>query len=132
VNFTLSIRPEAEADMAEQFDWNEARKAGLGYDFLAEVRAVLRLIEENPLRHAEAYRKTRRALVHFRSRCFICAMAKGWRLSALSTLEGIPSTGRSASYDHRRRSWKNDILREERRRKSSLIRRALAQYLESN
>ena len=49
--------------MAEQFGWYEARRKGLGYDFLAEVRAVFRQIEENPLRHAEAYRKTRRALV---------------------------------------------------------------------
>lgn len=63
MSFRLTIRPEAETDMAEQFGWYEARKKGLGYEFLAEVRTVLRQIEENPLRHAEAYRKTRRALV---------------------------------------------------------------------
>jgi len=49
--------------MAEQFDWYEQRKTGLGYEFLDEVRSVLQKIQENPLRYAEVYRKTRRALV---------------------------------------------------------------------
>jgi toxin ParE1/3/4 len=52
VSCKIIIRPEAEADMAEQFDWYEGRKKGLGYDFLAEIRSVLGQIEENPLRHA--------------------------------------------------------------------------------
>ena len=50
VSYTLIIRPEAEADMTEAFDWYEERKAGLGHEFLAEVRSVFRQVEENPLR----------------------------------------------------------------------------------
>jgi plasmid stabilization system protein ParE len=49
--------------MAEAFDWYEQRKPGLGHEFLAEVRLVFRQVEENPLRHAEIYRKARRALI---------------------------------------------------------------------
>lgn len=63
MNHPLVIRPEAEADLTEQFDWYEGRKQGLGYDFLAEVRSVLRSIEENPMRHSQIYRTDRRALV---------------------------------------------------------------------
>jgi len=63
VSNRLIIRPEAEADMAEQFDWYEGRKQGLGHEFLAEVRSVLRRIEENPTRHAQTYRNVRRAFV---------------------------------------------------------------------
>jgi toxin ParE1/3/4 len=48
--------------MTEAFDWYEERKAGLGHEYLAEVRLVFRQVEENPLRHAEIYRKARRAL----------------------------------------------------------------------
>ena len=50
MSYTLIIRPEAEADMTEAFDWYEERKAGLGHEFLAEVRSVFRQVEENPLR----------------------------------------------------------------------------------
>ena len=63
MSLSLTIRPEAEADLAAQFDWYEERKRGLGYEFLAEVRAILGEIEENPLRHAAIYRNARRALV---------------------------------------------------------------------
>jgi plasmid stabilization system protein ParE len=63
VSGRLIIRPEAEADMAEQFEWYEARKTGLGYDFLAEIRSALRKIEDNPLRYVRVYRNARRALL---------------------------------------------------------------------
>ena len=63
MSYKLIIRPEAEGDLTEQFDWYEERKQGLGYDFLTQIRSVFRDIEENPLRHAPIYRKTRRALV---------------------------------------------------------------------
>ena len=59
----LIIRPEAEADMAEAYAWYERRREGLGLEFLAEVRAILGKIEENPLRHSQMYREARRALI---------------------------------------------------------------------
>ena len=63
VSYPLIIRPEAEADLAEEFDWYEDRKDGLGHEFLVEVRAVFTQIAENPLRHSEIYRTARRGLV---------------------------------------------------------------------
>jgi len=51
VSHRLSIRPEAEADMTEAFEWYEERQSALGYEFLAEVHAALRAIAENPLHH---------------------------------------------------------------------------------
>jgi len=63
VSYPLIIRPEAEADMAQGFDWYEERRAGLGEEFLQEIRARLSLIEENPLRHATVYKTARQTLV---------------------------------------------------------------------
>lgn len=57
------IRPEAEVDMAAGFDWYEDRRDGLGHEFLKEVKAVFKKIEDNPLRHPVMYRDVRRALV---------------------------------------------------------------------
>lgn len=59
----LIIRPEAEADLAEGFNWYEERRAGLGFEFLERVRLVLAKIEENPLRYSVAYQNVRLALV---------------------------------------------------------------------
>lgn len=59
---TLTIRPEAEADLAEAFDWYEARHAGLGHQFLAQVRAALDSITERPLHYPLLYRNARRIL----------------------------------------------------------------------
>ena len=49
--------------MAEAFDWYEERQAGLGHDFLAEVRAALRASAENPLHHQVLYKNVRRMLI---------------------------------------------------------------------
>jgi hypothetical protein len=51
VSCALIIRPEAEADLAEGFDWYEQRRSGLGNEFLNEVNTLLRQIEANPLGH---------------------------------------------------------------------------------
>ena len=63
MSYGLIIRPEAEADIAEGFGWYEERKGGLGHEFLAEVGAIFLQIQENPLRHAEIYRKARQGLI---------------------------------------------------------------------
>lgn len=58
----LIIRPEAEADLQEAFDWYERRVPGLGADFLAAIDAALRSILSNPLQHPVIHRDARRAL----------------------------------------------------------------------
>ncbi len=44
----LIIRPEAEAELAETFNWYEARIPGLGSEFLLAVDALLNSIVRNP------------------------------------------------------------------------------------
>ena len=50
--------------MAEAFDWYEQRRSGLGNEFLGEIDARLKLIQENAVRHAVVYKNVRQALVH--------------------------------------------------------------------
>ncbi len=58
----LIIRPEAEAELAEAFDWYERRVPGLGADFLAAVDAALDAVLSHPLQHPVVYRTVHRAL----------------------------------------------------------------------
>jgi toxin ParE1/3/4 len=46
----LLVRKEAAADLVEAVEWYDARRGGLGGDFLAAARAVLAAIEESPER----------------------------------------------------------------------------------
>ncbi len=59
----LIIRPEAEAEMAEAFDWYEDRVPGLGSDFLLSVDAVIRAVLGNPEQYPQVHRNVRIALV---------------------------------------------------------------------
>ena len=58
----LIVRPEAEAEMTEAFDWYEQRLPGLGADFLLCVDAVFNAILRNPQRWPHVHRVVRRAL----------------------------------------------------------------------
>ena len=60
---TLIVQPEAEADLNEAFRWYEARREGLGQEFLGEVSLTLARITERPLRYTLVYREARRALL---------------------------------------------------------------------
>lgn len=58
----LIIRPEAEADIAQAFDWYEARVAGLGSEFLLVLDAALSSILRNPSSYSVVYKNVHRAL----------------------------------------------------------------------
>jgi plasmid stabilization system protein ParE len=62
MNYSLTIRPEAEQDLAEAFRWYEDRRAGLGVDFFREVDAVLAAISDHPKSVQVIYQNVRRAL----------------------------------------------------------------------
>lgn len=62
MTYRLIIRPEAEAELAEAFDWYERRVPGLGANLLAAINSVLDSILSNPLQHPTLYREVRRAL----------------------------------------------------------------------
>ena len=62
MSYTLVIRPQAEADVAEAHAWYEERRPGLGDDFLDQVDVALQRILVAPLRNAVMHREIRRAL----------------------------------------------------------------------
>lgn len=59
----LIIRPEAEAEMREAFDWYEERVPGLGSDFLLNLDAAFRSILRAPQHYPVVHRNIRRALI---------------------------------------------------------------------
>jgi plasmid stabilization system protein ParE len=59
----LIIRPEAEAEMADAFDWYEDRVAGLGAEFLLCLDAVFSAVVRNPQQFPHVHRVVRRALI---------------------------------------------------------------------
>jgi len=58
----LIIRPEAEAEMADAFDWYEDRVPGLGADFMLCLDAVFSAIVRSPQTFPRVHRIVRRAL----------------------------------------------------------------------
>jgi plasmid stabilization system protein ParE len=59
----LIVRPEAEAEMGEAFDWYEKRVPGLGSDFLLNVDAAFHAILRNPYQYPMVHKNLRRALI---------------------------------------------------------------------
>ena len=59
----VNVRTEAEADLAQAFEWYERQRAGLGHDFIAQARLAFRHIAESPTHHPIAHRHVRRVLL---------------------------------------------------------------------
>lgn len=59
----LTLRPEARAEIEEAYGWYQARRLGLGDEFLAAVRKALASVEEAPHRYPMIREDVRRALV---------------------------------------------------------------------
>ena len=59
----LIIAPEAEQDITQAYGWYDARRAGLGEDFLSCVDACIQAICRTPELHAVIHENYRRALV---------------------------------------------------------------------
>jgi len=60
----LIVRPEAEADLAQAFDWYEDQRIGLGREFMEEASRCLQAIEQRPLSFARVDDIARRAILH--------------------------------------------------------------------
>ena len=58
----LIVRPEAEAEMTDAFDWYEDRVPGLGSEFLLCVDAVFSGILRSPQQYPRVHKVVRRAL----------------------------------------------------------------------
>jgi len=64
VKWTVTIRPEARADLQHAYDWYEDRQVGLGDEFLADHAEAFLRLEDNPERYPVYYRGFRRVLTH--------------------------------------------------------------------
>lgn len=62
MNRLVSIRPRAETDLREVYQWYETQRPGLGDDFLDEVKRSITLLEADPERRQPYYRGFRRSL----------------------------------------------------------------------
>ena len=62
MSLQIVIRPEAEAEMGEAFDWYEEQVLGLGSDFLLSIDAILNSIIRNPRGYPTVHKTVRRAL----------------------------------------------------------------------
>lgn len=60
----LTVRPEAEGDLAEGRDWYESQRQGLGVEFLDSVERVFDRIRTTPELHPAEFRNVRRAGAH--------------------------------------------------------------------
>jgi plasmid stabilization system protein ParE len=56
--------PRADLDVAAAFEWYEHERAGLGQEFLAELRATYNRVADGPLQYQHLRSGIRRALLH--------------------------------------------------------------------
>ena len=63
MNYEVLLRPEAEADVRDAYQWYEAQDAGLGEEFLRAVDARLAAIQRNPFSYAAVHRDVRRGML---------------------------------------------------------------------
>ncbi len=58
------IRPEAESDIADAYQWYESQRKGLGENFLLCIEEALSRISRNPAIYSVIYEEVRRVLIH--------------------------------------------------------------------
>jgi plasmid stabilization system protein ParE len=61
--YRLVAEPRADLDVAATFDWYENEEAGLGHEFLEELRATYDRIAGGPLAYQDLRSGIRRALL---------------------------------------------------------------------
>jgi toxin ParE1/3/4 len=62
IQYEIEAKPFVDADIESAFDWYEAEQAGLGLEFLGELRATYRRILAGPFKYQELRSGIRRAL----------------------------------------------------------------------
>ena len=63
MKWPVTVRPQASADLEKARDWYEARRPGLGIEFVFTIRKALETLRANPLRYAVYYNGFRRVLL---------------------------------------------------------------------
>jgi plasmid stabilization system protein ParE len=60
---SLIVRPEAEMEVADAFNWYESRVSGLGSEFLLCVDTSFDAIHRNPQQFPRVHKAVRRAVI---------------------------------------------------------------------
>ena len=63
MSLPIRLLPEAKAEFDAAADWYEAKRLGLGIDFVRQVGEVSVQITGNPRLHSKVYREVRKAIV---------------------------------------------------------------------
>jgi toxin ParE1/3/4 len=63
MTYAVTVRPEAEREIQEAFDWYEERNEGLGLEFLRAADACLSGVRRNPEGFSVIHEQVRRALL---------------------------------------------------------------------
>jgi toxin ParE1/3/4 len=61
--YQVIVRPEAEHEIQEAFDWYEERSEGLGSEFLRAADACFSTVQRNPAAYPIVHEQVRRALL---------------------------------------------------------------------
>ena len=62
--YNLSIRPEAETDLSDAFNYYQHCRPGLGQDFPLCVEVAFERITRNPCQYQAVHKTVRRAVIH--------------------------------------------------------------------
>lgn len=94
----LIVRPEAEAEMADAFDWYEDRVPGLGSQFLLCVDAVFSAILRSPQQFPRVHRVVRRALTRrYPTKCSLWKTTSAWSFCRSFMPSGTRNAGKRES-----------------------------------
>ncbi|MEA5447351.1 type II toxin-antitoxin system RelE/ParE family toxin [Leptolyngbya sp. CCNP1308] len=63
MSYRLIIRPKAERDIQDAFEWYDAQTPGLRSEFIRAVDVCLSGVGRNPFAYSLVYQQARRALV---------------------------------------------------------------------
>jgi toxin ParE1/3/4 len=63
VNWQVSIRPDADLDLREDYEWYEAHREGMGDEFLTAAAESFSRLEEAPLQFPLYFAQYRRVLM---------------------------------------------------------------------
>jgi len=63
MTYKIIVRPEAEREIQEAFDWYEERNEGLGAEFLRAADACLSGVQRNPEAYQVVHDDVRRSLL---------------------------------------------------------------------
>lgn len=83
----LFVRKAAKSDVAEACSWYEARRTGLGHEFVDEIVVAYAAIEKQPLRFLAMLDDIRMAVVHrFPYLIYFVVLQRG--ISVIAVLHG--------------------------------------------